>query len=76
MPYGYYQFVRLVSTLIFSYIAYQERSRQIMWIFIGLAILFQPFEKIALGRSMWNIIDVVASLFLAWYCYTKNEIER
>jgi hypothetical protein len=76
MPYGYYQFVRLVSTLIFSYIAYQERSSQMMWIFIGLAILFQPFEKIALGRSMWNIIDVVASLLLAWYCYTKKEIER
>ena len=76
MPYGYYQLVRVISTIIFSYIAYQERRSQIMWIFIGLAILFQPFEKIVLGRSMFNIIDVVASLFLVWYSYSKKEIKN
>ena len=76
MPYVYYQLVRVISTIMFSYIAYQERSSQIMLIFIGLAILFQPFEKIALGRLVWNIIDVVVVLFLAWYCYTKKEIDK
>lgn len=64
MPYGYYQFVRLVSTLIFSYIAYQERSRQIILLFIGLALLFQLIEKLALGRILWNFTDVAVALFL------------
>ncbi len=72
MPYGYYQLVRVISTLIFSYIAYQERSSQIMWVFIGLTILFQPFEKIAFGRTMWNIIDVLVVLFLVFFCFTKK----
>jgi len=72
MPYVYYQLVRVISTIMFSYIAYQERSSQIMLIFIGLAILFQPFEKIALGRLVWNIIDVVVVLFLVFFCFTKK----
>ena len=76
MPYGYYQFVRVVSTLIFSYIAYQERSRQIMWLFIGLAILFQPIEKLALGRTLWNITDIAVAIFLAWYNFTKKETNK
>jgi uncharacterized membrane protein YccC len=73
MPYGYYQLVRVVSTFIFAYIAYQERGNQMMWIFIGLAILFQPIEKIALGRTLWNIIDILVAVFLLWYSYTKNR---
>jgi hypothetical protein len=73
MPYWYYQLVRVVSTFIFAYIAYQERGNQMMWIFIGLAILFQPIEKIALGRTLWNIIDFLVALFLVWHCYLKRE---
>jgi hypothetical protein len=29
-----------------------------------LAILFQPFFKIALGRALWNVIDVVVGIGL------------
>lgn len=67
MPYGYYVLVRVVATVAFSFIAYQERGNQIMWIFIGLALLFQPLEKIALGRTLWNIVDVAVAVFLVWY---------
>jgi hypothetical protein len=28
----------------------------------SLEILFQPFFKIALGRTMWNVVDVIASM--------------
>jgi hypothetical protein len=33
-------------------------------IFIVLALLFQPFEKIALGRVLWNIVDVGVAVYL------------
>jgi hypothetical protein len=33
-----------------------------MIIYGGLALLFQPFFKIALGREMWNIVDVVVGI--------------
>jgi hypothetical protein len=63
MPYGFYQFVRFAGLIGFAILAYQanQQGRQTeMIIYSGLALLFQPFFKVALGRQMWNIIDVVA----------------
>jgi len=65
--YGYYQFVRFISMCFFGYFAYQEHQKgneTKMFIYIGLAILFQPLFKIALGRFLWNVIDVIAGGWL------------
>jgi len=47
--------------------AYQERENRLLWVFVGLALLFQPFEKIALGRALWNGVDIAVAVFLGWY---------
>jgi hypothetical protein len=67
MPYGYYQFVRLVAGISFAYFAYTaygEKKEIRMLLFIALAILFQPFLKISLGRELWNIVDVLVAISL------------
>jgi hypothetical protein len=67
MPYGYYQIVRFVGLVGFCILAFQAneiKQKEMTIIFIGLALLFQPFFKIALGRQIWNIVDVLVSLFL------------
>jgi hypothetical protein len=67
MPYGYYQFVRFVSMAGFAYLAYsanEKNHKNELFIYIALALLFQPFFKIALGRSIWNIIDLVVAISL------------
>lgn len=67
MPYGYYQFVRFAGLLGFALLAYRAYEHGIqteMIIYGGLALLFQPFFKIALGRQMWNIVDVVVGVGL------------
>ncbi|MBP6040161.1 MAG: hypothetical protein KA523_08190 [Flavobacterium sp.] len=67
MPYGYYQFVRLVAGISFAYFAYaayEEKKEIQVLLYIGLAILFQPFLKIALGRELWNIVDVLVAIGL------------
>jgi hypothetical protein len=67
MPYGFYQFVRFAGLIGFVILAYQahEQGRQTeLIIYGGLALLFQPFFKIALGRQMWNIVDVVVGIGL------------
>ncbi len=66
-PYGYYQFVRFVAMVGFAYLAYdasQNKQSNAVFIYIALAILFQPLFKIALGRTLWNIVDVVVALGL------------
>ena len=37
-------------------------------VFGALALLFQPFFKIALGRTLWNIVDVIVAgmLIIMW----------
>ncbi|GHT60624.1 hypothetical protein AGMMS50239_09940 [Bacteroidia bacterium] len=67
MPYGYYQFVRfiaLVGFAVLAYFSYQQGRDVEMIVFIALAILFQPFIKIALGRVLWNSVDVVVGIGL------------
>lgn len=67
MPYGYYQFVRLIAFIGFvllAYKAYEQKNQMVMIIYIGLALLFQPFIKITLGRHIWNIVDVIVGIGL------------
>jgi len=76
MPYGYYQFVRFIGLIGFAILAYQanQQGRQTeMIIYGGLALLFQPFFKIAFGRQMWNIVDVVVGIGLLISIFMKPK---
>jgi hypothetical protein len=67
MPYGYYQLVRfaaLVGFAVLAFYANENGNKMEVIIFIALAILFQPLIKVALGKNLWNIIDVIVGLAL------------
>lgn len=67
MPYGYYQLMSFIALISFAVLAYQasQQSRQTeMFIYGALALLFQPFFKIALGRELWNIVDLIVGVGL------------
>jgi hypothetical protein len=76
MPYGYYQLVRLVSFasfLVIANISHKEEQNNLMYLFIFFAILFQPFIKVALGRQIWNIVDVVVAVILLGSIFYKEK---
>jgi hypothetical protein len=76
MPYGFYQFVRFTGLVGFAILAYQanQQGRQAeMIIYGGLALLFQPFFKIALGRELWNIVDLVVGIGLLISTFTQPK---
>lgn len=76
MPYGFYQFVRfaaLVGFVVLAYGAHQHGRQAEMVVYGALALLFQPFFKIALGRTMWNIVDVVIGLGLIASIWLLNH---
>lgn len=76
MPYGYYQMVRflgLVGFVILAYDAYQQGRQIEILIYSSLALLFQPFIKIALGRQIWNIVDVIVGLGLLLSLFLNNK---
>jgi len=60
--------VRFIAMVAFAVLAYQywnSGKKQYAIVFGTLALLFQPFAKIALGRGMWNLVDVVVAIWLA-----------
>jgi len=76
MPYGYFQFVRFISFIAFAVFAYQanEQGKQTeVIIYSALALLFQPFFKISLGRLLWNIVDVIVALGLLLDVFSSTK---
>ncbi|MBR1688147.1 MAG: hypothetical protein IJ710_06385 [Prevotella sp.] len=79
MPYGYFQLVRLLATLLFGAMAYryyQERREGLAYACGTLALLFQPFYKIALGRALWNVMDVIVAAGLIILFFVEHRRER
>ena len=74
MPYGYYELVRLGSAIIFLYLAstLKEGDDKLRWVYIGLAVLFQPLLKVSLGRTLWNVVDVVVGIWLISTVFNSN----
>ena len=76
MPYGYYEFVRFAGLVGFAILAYQanDQGKQGEVVLFGaLALLFQPFFKISLGREIWNIVDVVVGIGLILSVFVKKR---
>ncbi len=78
MPYGFYQLVRFIAMVIFAVLAYIywiKDSKPLAVTFGALALLFQPFLKIVLGRVMWNIVDVLVALgvIILFFYERKND---
>lgn len=72
MPYGFYILVRFVAMIIFvcfAYTYYNANNTPLGIVATALAILFQPYAKIALGREIWQVVDIIVAigLILVWY---------
>ena len=42
-------------------------------IYLALALLFQPFLKVALGRTLWNVVDVIVGVGLICSLFIKKK---
>jgi hypothetical protein len=56
------RFTAMVGFAYLGYVANEKKMKNEVFIYIALALLFQPFFKIALGRTIWNIVDVIVSI--------------
>ena len=67
--YGFYQAIRTIVSFGFAFLTYRyhhtgEKTNAI--IFLCLLIVFQPVMKIAFGRDIWIVIDVLVAGFLIY----------
>lgn len=76
MPYGYFQLVRFLALVGFGFLAFkanQEKQSKQVIIYVALALLFQPFMKVALGRTIWNVVDVIVGIGLLVSIFTTKK---
>lgn len=76
MPYGYYQLVRFFALVVFVFLShqcYKQGDNNLSYLYAVLAILFQPFIKISLGKEIWNIVDVIVGIGLIITVFWKRK---
>lgn len=72
--YGYYQLVRFLGMVGFGILAFNSYEKNKTWFLIWLssAILINPIFKIALGRELWNIVDIIWAILLMVSIFIKE----
>jgi hypothetical protein len=65
-PYSYFQLVRFLGMVGFAVLAFEQYKKNQVYFVLWLssAILINPIFKIALGRTIWNIVDVIWAILL------------
>jgi hypothetical protein len=82
LPYGYYQFLRIVICIAAAYLTYGEYQlddKVTVWaiVFALLAILFNPIIPVHLKRDLWAVFNIIcAIIFITHLIATirKNQL--
>ena len=76
LPYGYYTLLRITVTIcacVLIYTTYQSRGTPTLGVFLfgGIALLFNPIVPVHLTREIWTPIDIaVAIVFVAHFVFS------
>ncbi len=77
LPYGYYQLLKIVVFCLFGFYAIREMmldpERARPWIVLGVALVYNPFIKLALGRPLWSLVSLLTIAILIWYHRTNPK---
>ena len=79
MPYGFYILVRFASTFAFAFLSYdyfKSKKDGLGFVFAAFVLLFQPFLKFALGRTIRNIVDVIVAIGLVYLIISTFKKKR
>ncbi|MEX0998373.1 MAG: DUF6804 family protein [Thermodesulfobacteriota bacterium] len=75
-PYGYYQLLRWVVSIVAfysAYIAFQNGSSAWIWILIAIGVLFNPIRPFYLDRGTWLILDIVSAVVLTIFIISGRK---
>ncbi len=76
LPYGYYTLLRMVAFGVFAwaaFIAFERRGSVLPWVFVLLAILFNPIITIHFPKELWAVLDLCSGALLI---FASGEIQE
>jgi len=58
-----------------AYLSYSLKKQVWLWIFAGIALLFNPIIPFHLSRDTWQFIDIVIAIifFVSLFAYRINQ---
>lgn len=78
MPYGYYQFLIIIITMVAGSIAYDlfETNKKLLFsVFLMIAILYNPIIVIHFDRAIWTTLNIFTAVFFMVFVFVnKNNI--
>ena len=74
LPYGYYILLRFTVCFgsIYEIITNPTLNKDTIFIFIAIAVLYNPIIKMPLGRSIWMIVNVLTAIYFAYQLYRRR----
>lgn len=66
-PYGYYTLLRLIAFGVFAwaaYISFERHDKILPWIFVVLALVYNPIIKVYFPKEIWTVINLLSAAFL------------
>ena len=79
LPYGYYTFLRITVTAVSIwgiFIAAQSEKMFWLWVFIAIAILFNPLFPIYLTKFVWGFFDIGTAILLLVSIFTFRYVVK
>ena len=77
MPWGYYQLLRLVVAAACEWVAavmFTGKKEGAGFVFAALALAYNPFVPLRLGRGSWEVINVATiALLLAGFAINRKK---
>ena len=76
LPYGYFTVLRIVTTAAFIWaflVSFNRDATFLAWIYLLIAITFNPVITVPLPHEVWMLVDVAAGLLLL---LTQNKTRQ
>lgn len=80
LPYGYFQLLRWLTcadSILVAVLAYRWNKSWASWIFIVIAILFNPIFPITFSKATWRPIDIICGIiFMLVVIFIRKPVKE
>ena len=77
LPYAYFQLMNWIvvgASIVSAYRSYHLWLNPFMWLFIFVAVVFNPLAPIYLSQDIWKLADVIAiALIILSFLFIKRK---
>lgn len=73
LPFAYFQLMNWAVVGASILIALHARNTSVVWLFLIVAVLFNPIAPIYLRADVWQIVDIIAIICLFGSFFVEEE---